>query len=286
MVRPAVPAALLLALSACAGAGGPAAIGARPLQYDAPTPNRSTYAFATSTAFSVDAGPIGIMRLGSEQAGVAAVVFRREDGEDGEATGVESTIRFVEYAARFENPNQGAVEVDESDITGSWKVRLDERGRLEVLDAPALSGPATEIAVQQNMVRPLFVLLPGRAVESGDQWVDTVSTDERAAGTATRSRSVIRSTLTGDTVVDGRWLVVIRTEAATTVEIEGSSGGVEVIQRLSGTTLATILWDPVAALLVARTEDGELEGTLELPGTGFGALPVSGTVRRTVSLQP
>ncbi|MBW3552061.1 MAG: hypothetical protein KY466_01055 [Gemmatimonadetes bacterium] len=223
------------------------------------------------------------MRLGSEQTGLAELVFRRQAGE---AAGVESTIRFVEYAGRFENPNQGAVEVDESDITGSWKVRLDERGRLEVLDAPTLSRTAAGIAVQQNMVRPLFVLLPGRVVEPGDRWVDTVSTDERAAGTATRSRSIIRSTLTGDTVVDGRWLVVIRTEAATTVEIEGSSGGVEVIQRLSGTTLGTILWDPVAALLIARTEDGELEGTLELPGTGFGGLPVSGTVRRTVSLQP
>lgn len=280
MTRLAVPGTCLLVLSACAAAPRPGDVGAHPLRYEVPTTNPTTYAFTAATAFSIDAGPIGTMTAGSEQAGLAELVFRRDD------PGVESTIRILEYAGRFENPNQGALEVDESDIGGSWTVRVDERGRLEMVDAPRLSGAAADLAAQENMIRPLFALLPGGVADPGATWLDTVTTNERTRRTTTRWRSVIRSTLTGDTVVDGRWLVVIRTEAATTIEIEGSSGGVEVIQRLAGTTLGTILWDPVAALLVARTDGGEMEGTLELPGTGFGGLPVSGTVRRTVSLLP
>lgn len=280
MIRPAVPAVCLLALTACAGGFGPDALGAHPLQYDVPTENPATYAFTASTAFSIDAGPIGTMRVGSEQTGLAELSFRPDPA------GVESTIRIIEYAGRFENPNQGALDVDESDIGGSWTVRVDNRGRVEVVDAPRISGPAADLAAEQNMIRPFFPLLPGGVAEPGATWLDTVTTNERTGRTTSRWRSVIRSTLAGDTVIDGRWLVVVRTESATTMEIEGSSGGLEVIQRLAGTTLGTILWDPAAALLVTRTEGGEMEGTLELPGTGFPGLPVSGTVRRTVSLQP
>lgn len=280
MTRAAAPALSLLALSACAGGPGPADFDAHPLRYDAPSEDPATYTFTASSAFSIDAGPIGTMSVGSEQSGRAQLEFTSNDG------GVVSTVRILEFSGRFENPNQGAVEADESDIDGSWTVRVDDRGRTEVLEAPALSEAASDITGAESLVRPFFALLPGRVVEPGATWVDTVSTSERAGGTTTRWRSVVRSTLAGDTVLDGRWLAVLRTVSATTMEVEGSSGGVEVSQRLSGTTVGTILWDPEAALLVARTEGGEMEGTLELPGTGFAALPVSGTVRRTVSLQP
>lgn len=280
MTRPAVPAALLLALSSCAGGPGPGTIGAYPLRYEEPTENPATYAFTASTEFSIGAGPMGTMRVGSEQAGVAELTFRAD------SAGLASTIRIVEFAGRFENPNQGAIQVDASDIEGSWTVRVDHRGRVDVVSAPALSAEVREIAGPESLVRPFFALLPGRASAPGAVWIDTVSTTERTGNTTARWRSVIRSTLTGDTVVDERWLVVIRTESATTMEMEGSSGGVEVIQRLAGTTRGTILWDPIAALLVARTDGGRLEGTLALPETGFSGLPVSGTVRRSVALQP
>lgn len=280
MTRAAAAALCFLALSACAGWPGPADLGAHPLRYEVPGENPATYTFTASAAFSIDAGPIGTMRIGSEQAGRAELAFRPD------AAGVVSTIRVLEFSGRFENPDQGAVEADGTDIEGSWTVRVDDRGRVEVVEAPTLSGPASDITGPESLVRPFFALLPGRVAEPGATWVDTVSTSERAGGTTTRWRSVVRSTLAGDTVLDGRWVAVIRTESATTMEVEGSSGGVEVSQRLSGTMLGTILWDPAAALLVARTEAGDMEGTLELPGTGFAALPVSGTVRRTVSLQP
>ena len=280
MIHPAVPAALLLALTACAGGPAPDDIGAHPLRYDVPAENPATYAFTASTEFSIGAGPIGTMRVASEQAGVAELTFRVD------TAGLASAIRIVEFSGRFENPNQGGVEVDGSDIDGGWTVRVDDRGRVDVVGAPDLSPAARDIAGPESLVRPFFALLPGRASEPGAVWIDTVSTTERTGDTTARWRSVVRSTLTGDTVVGERWLLVIHTESATTMEREGSSGGVEVIQRLAGTTRGTILWDPVAALLVARTEGGRLEGTLALPATGFSGLPVSGTVRRSVTLLP
>lgn len=70
------------------------------------------------------------------------------------------------------------------------------------------------------------------------------------------------------------------------MEVGGASGGVEILQRTSGTLRGTVLWDGERSLLVARWEDGALRGTLELPGMGLAGLPVEGTVRRAVWLQP
>lgn len=273
---------MLLSWPGCAPAPPPGAIGrdGAPLVYAAPEPETVRYGFADTSRVALDAGPMGIMRVLSAESGVAEVTFRRA------GPGVDATVHVVDYAGRFENPGQGEMHADEGGITGAWTLRLDPRGRVEVLDTPSLSPAVREIAGTESLVRPLFVHLPGAAADAGAVWVDTVSLTERTAAAVSRARTIVTSTLVGDTLVARRRLALIRTESATQVEVEGTSGGVRILQRLSGTLHGTVLWDAAASMLVQRVESGELTGTLELPAMGFEGLPVEAVVRRAVWLRP
>jgi hypothetical protein len=154
-----------------------------------------------------------------------------------------------------------------------------------VVDTPSLSDAVLDIAGPDGLVRPLFVQLPARSVDPGDQWVDTLTTVDESAGTRSVVRSRITSTLDGDTVVAGRRLLRIRTVAENSVEVTGVSGGVEISQRLEGTTSGVVLWDDGDHLLVERTATGTLLGTLEMPGLDVPPMPVQARLRRTVSLR-
>jgi hypothetical protein len=263
---------------ACAGGAGPGAAGGHRLAYDVPDPNPAVYTFSDTTEFSIHAGPIGVMRVLSAQSGVAEIAFRRSGG------GIEATVRVPSYAGRFENPDQGVTSADETDIRGAWTVRLDPGDPPDVVTTPSLTPRGRQVAGGESLVRPLFAHLPGRGAAPGGSWVDTVAVTEDVGGAVSRARTVITSTLVGDTVIAGRRLLLIRTSSATAVEVDGTSGGVEIRQRIGGTMRGTVLWDAARSVLVERSERGELEGVLELQGADVG-LPVEATVRRSVSLR-
>ena len=282
MHRSVPPASLLLLglCAACAGLPVPGLGGDDGVLAYGESSGAAVYAFTDSTSMTIAAGPMGTLRVLSAQSGAVEITM------EGDAEGIRGTVRVLDYDGRFENPGQGAIRADEDDIAGAWTVALSPRGRLAVIDTPSVSERGREILGDESFVRPFFVHLPGGRAEPGARWVDTVSVTEQGPETVTRARSIIASALAGDTVVDGRRLLVIRTESSTTLEVEGSSGGVEVLQRMSGASRGTILWDAAEGVLVDREESGELEGTLELPGMGFTGLPVDATVRRTLSLRP
>lgn len=281
MFRAAAIATILTAASACAGGPGPGGFdaGGAILEYAAGDAEPLGYLLADTTEFAIAAGAMGTMRVISAQSAVAELFLRQSED------GLVATVRLPEYSGRFENPNQGVRRADEGDIRGAWTIRLGPRGRVAVVDSPTLTAAAREISGGESLVRPLFVHLHGGLAPFGSTWVDTVSLTERTAETVSQSRSIIRSSLVGDTLVDGQRLALIRTESSTDLEVEGTSGGVEILQRMDGTVYGTILWDPHRSLLVERTERGQLEGTLDLPGMGFEALQVRADVRRRVELR-
>jgi hypothetical protein len=121
----------------------------------------------------------------------------------------------------------------------------------------------------------MFVRLPGRAVPSGTSWTDTVSINEETAGMSTAVRSIVISTLRGDTTVAGARLLVIDSNIDATQQVSGNNQGVEVRQNIAGTSNAVTLWDPARGVLVERREEGVLTGTMELPAMGMSGLPVN-----------
>lgn len=248
------------------------------LAYGLPEVDQVLYMLTDTATFRVDTGELGQMTVTAAFAGTAHMHVR-PDGD-----GVEGEIRFLAFRGSFESPPHPVLQVDETSIGGSFTVRVDPRGRVELVDTPSLNQDLLDVVGPESLVRPLFVHLPARPVALDDRWVDTVSTVERGQDTETRARSIITTTLAGDTLVDGRHLLLLHTRAETEIELTGRSGGVPVRQRLMGVTTGTVIWDDRLHLLVERIEEGHLSGTLGMEGTGGAALPMTAGVRRTVEL--
>lgn len=249
------------------------------LAYRAPAIHEALYAVADTATFAVNAGQMGRMVVTAGLAGLAHVrVWPEGDG-------FEAHVRFLSFRGSFESAPHAPQRVDERDMEGSFTVRIDPRGRFELVDTPTLSQELLDVAGPESLVRPLFVHLPARPAGPGDQWVDTVTTVEQGQETRTRAVSVITTTLAGDTLVDGRSLLLLRTRAENEIEVTGRSGGVAVRQHLTGVTTGTVIWDDRLHLLVARREEGHLAGSLHMEGTAAGGLPMTAEVRRTVVLE-
>jgi hypothetical protein len=245
-----------------------------------PDPNPAALWFSDSTHFTVEAPGYGVLGMTSSHTGTAELRFTREDD------GYDVEVRFTDLAGGLSTPGQGGTRVDESDVGGLVGLELSYTGDLTVVDTPAATPALAQVTGLDGLLRPLFPPLPGRSVVAGHQWVDTVRTHDEAAGTVWRARRIVTSTLLGDTVAAGRRLYRIAVAVETEVATDGVSGGVAVEQRLAGTLYGRVLWDSGAHVLVESTEAGELTGTLEMPGTGVAALPVTAVVRRRVILRP
>jgi hypothetical protein len=272
-------------LGGCAPPGPPPPFAAAPddLAYGLPTPSPLCYAVADTARFTVDSGAMGRM---SVSAAYAAVV-ELELGAGQDAAGqdaMEARARVHSLRGGFEPQSQPAQAVDASDLAGEFRLTLDARGRTEVLESPVLTARLLDVTSAESMVRPLFVQLPGRPAGVGDAWTDTIVSVENGPDARSTVRTVITTTILGDTVVDGRTLLRLRTRAENHMEMEGRSGGVLVRQLLTGTTEGSVLWDPHFRMLIERGETGSLAGTLAMPAAGVADVPLSATVRRHVRL--
>lgn len=277
-MTPRNPCAIAALTVLLAGCGGPPVVPTPDaLAYGRPDPNPAAYTFADTAAFTIqtDMGPMEVV---TARAGTAALDFRPWADS-------RVFVRFQEFRGSFRNPMQGAVTADETDIRGAFTVRMDSTGMVAVVDTPFLSEATRNIAGPAGLVEPLFVQLPGRPVETGARWVDTVTTIEESADARSEVRSVVTSVLQGDTMVAGRRLLHIRTTSVDNVEVEGVSGGVGFEQRLTGASSGFVLWDPAARLLVERAETGELSGVLELPGLNTPSMSMTARLARFVSLR-
>lgn len=276
--------AALILLGGCGGlgglVGGTDAAATPALSYGVPAENPVDYTFADTARFAIDTGPMGTMRVVGAQEGRAELTFREDDGR------LLVDVRFPRLDASFESMTQGAERVDESHVSGPFGVTLAPGGGLTVVDTPAVTPELGDMIGPETLLRPLFVHLPGRPVETGATWTDTVRTLEETRTTRSTGQSIVTTTLVGDTLVDGRRLLLLRTRAENRVEVVGTAGAVDAQQLLRGTTVGRVLWDPERRLLVERHEEGELSGTLTLPGFDVDGLPVTGAVRRTVRLSP
>jgi hypothetical protein len=185
------------------------------------------------------------------------------------------TLTFESLAGEMSNSMGPGMSVTDADKPGPTSLTITPRGEVSVTGKPELSSTLAQVLGSDTYVHRMFVRLPGRAVTPGTSWVDTVSISEETAGMNTTVRSIITSTLRGDTTVAGARLLVIDSKVESTQQVAGSNQGVEVRQNISGTTTAVALWDPARGALVERTEQGVLTGTMELPAMGMSGLPVN-----------
>jgi hypothetical protein len=269
----AVAASVGLLAAACASLrGGRGEDGA--LAYGPPAVPAAIYAYGDTTELNTQMGVVEVRSRGTLE-----LAFEPA------ATGLRATARWVDFEGRLASP-QGTVDADESGVEGAFVLNVDERGRVELVDVPRLTEAFRQVAgAPAMMAQGLFIRLPGRPVEPGAMWVDTVRVTEESEGLTSTFQAVVTSTWAGDTVVAERTLRVIRRAGVLSLGVQGVTQGVEIQQSLTGESVGVALWDPERRLLVAREENGELRGTMELPALGAQGVPVRARTRTRLALQ-
>jgi hypothetical protein len=253
---------------------------ARPLAYGTPTPPTLTYEFADSTVLDIQAGPAGAIRVSAGMRGTAEMKFDASGGNQ------KVTITFPQFAGSFSNSaGGGVVNATQADIKGPLVLSVTQRGVVTVDSRPEVTQAFRSVAGVDNEFRRLFVRLPARLVRPGATWTDTIPGEDTNEGLTTRHSSVVRSTYVRDTVLAGRTLNVISWEADRTLQISGTSQGVEIVQRLRGSSNAVTLWDPERRAIHSRTENSQLTGTFDLPAMGMTNMPITSTGRSVQQLR-
>lgn len=259
--------AMLAAGCSSSGPGSPAPGGAA-LAYTQPTSGPLSYQVGDTAVVTMDimGNPVQINMMSQAVVGLSL---------DPVGDGLAGTLTFASLSGEMSNSMGPGLSVGDADKPGPTRLTVDPRGMVTVTSKPEISSTLAQVLGSETYVQRMFVRLPGRVVPPGTSWTDTVSVNEETAGMSTAVRSVVTSTLRGDTTVAGARLLVIDSKIDATQQVSGMNQGVEVHQNIAGTMNAVTLWDPARGVLVERREEGVLTGTMELPAMGMSGLPVN-----------
>lgn len=255
---------------------------ALPLAYGPPVLSAvvATYEFTDTLVSDIQGGAIGTIRVSIGVRGLADLAF------DTTASDLRVTATFKEFAGSFSNSaGGGVVTASVADITGPLVMSVTPRGVVTVTQQPQLSPAFRAVTGTEQTHRRFFVRLPGRAVEPGGTWADTIITEETNDGLTSRVRNIVRSTYSRDTVVAGKEMIVIISTTDRSLDITGSSQGVEIRQKLNGIANGTAIWDPQRKLIFWRAESTTLTGSFDLPSMNMSNMPITASGRTTVQLR-
>lgn len=268
---------LCLTLGACAGTGGPSPDGG--LAYAMPNSPTAQYVYSDSLEVSVNS-PMGSMTVPQSSTATLDLTFAQGMG------GLEISAAVADFEASAENPMQGSMRADVSDVSGMLTMTLDRLGNVEVVDLPSTSGAAANLASFRSLAQNMFPRLPGEALTAGEMWVDTVRWSGSDGAADVDSDMVYTSTVVGDTVVSGRRLLAFSVQGAGTLILNVSEQGAQLEQELDVESTTIVLWDPETRMLVSSDTEREFEGVLNIVGMNMPPMSVSGSGPVHVRLVP
>lgn len=254
------PRSLPVLLSICVGAtacsGGPPAPPA--LEYGLSQVADLQYDVADTTSVGVSVMGQN-MALGQE--GTALFAVRLAPA----AAGIDVTLTVEEMAVVVSQPLGAPIRLDESDIQGPLVYSLDRQGNATVAQVPEVRDEASQMISGLALAHGFLPGLPGRALQPGESWVDTVSF-EGLDGPGSRSEtSVVRYTVLGDTVVEGRSLLSISMDGSTTTSNDMEISGMTVSQTSELELDGHLLWDLSAGLMIESRRSASGSGTVRVP---------------------
>lgn len=252
-------------LSAGCGAGSPSPAGG--LGFDLPSVPEATYLTGDSLRISVQS-PLGALTIEMDSEMTLGMSFARV------SDGVEVTAAVRQFGASLNNPMMGTTSVDEGDVEGPLVFVVGPDGGATVSALPTVEGGVEQLRPFLSLPHDMFPRLPGRVVDSGDSWVDTVAWSGSQDEGSFTSTTVFTYALTGDTAVGGARLMRIGVSGETTLEGSVQAQGARIQQSLTGTTSGFYLWNPEAGLVHAAELERSLEGTLSLPSMNMPSMPI------------
>lgn len=248
---PACAAAASIALTACApGSPAPPA-----LAYGLPEPAAVAYTAGDTLAIEINA--LGqTLTLDVRSTASYDVVFRRAGDR------ITATLTVRDLVADVTLPMVGPMRVDEDIVDGDLVVSLGRRGDLTILESPEVEEAASAFFAGPTIAHSFFPGLPGRAVQPGDSWVDTVAFAEDGDTGESSQRSVTTYTVVGETVVEGRSLLEISLAGTTEMRQTMALQGAQIRQETSLVVEGRVLWDLQRGLMFERTTVSRGEGVV------------------------
>lgn len=252
-------------LAACSS--GPPAPPA--LAYGEQSVSAAAYSFADSTSVSLSVMGQS-MRLSQEGVAEYEVTF----GEAPSGVGVTFAVRSMD--ATLSQPMGAPVRIDESMVQGDLAFALDRQGNATVDRRPTVADEASQMVSGLSLAHTFFPALPGRAAMPGESWVDSL-TYSGQEGPGTREESaVLRYTVVGDTVVDGRALLHIGVEGTTSLHNDMEFSGMQVSQTSELEVSGFVLWDVQRGVMFEQYKESAGSGQVSVP---IAPVPIPISVR-------
>ncbi|MGH7504086.1 MAG: hypothetical protein ACRELX_00470 [Longimicrobiales bacterium] len=275
--------AATLVIGACGGAASapetPAPTGAPAFAYALPESEPLLYELADSGGFTMQ-----IEGAGEVDVDVVGHATTQLDFEP-QGDGFSVTVTVSDLSGTFTNSMGPTVTVGNEHRPPPAVLTVGHDGEVTMVDQPQFAAPLSQIFTPEGLYKGLFIRLPERAVEQGLAWTDTIRTEGTNEGMTVSTTSIVTSVWSRDTTVSGRKLAVIESRLQNTIEVSGTTQGMEIRQNLEGSGTATSLWDPAARVLVERIEIGQASGTTDLPTMGMTGMPVTAHSHQALRLQ-
>lgn len=245
----------------------PAACGGGPpappsLAYSLPTLTNVTYTSGDTASLDLDAGGQTFQLDRTESSTLGAAFTRAPEG-------VQVSFTVKDYDASQTNPMGAPATADEGGISGPLVVSLDRRGAATVLAQPDLSGGARQFFQPLSVAHLFFPRLPGRGVQVGESWTDTVRFEGRQGDGNLRSSSIMTYTVLGDTLVGERKVLKLAMEGSSEATTTGAMSGMDYTQKVSGSVKGWVLWDLQRALMTEMYGATDATGTMDVSAAPF-----------------
>lgn len=246
--------ALVLLLAACGG--GPP--GPPALAYGLPSTPEVVYGYGDTTRVRISAmgQSLELSQLGSAD---LAVTFG--------LAGASLTVRLAvsRLSAVINQPLGAPLRIDEGDVSGDLVFGLDRMGNATVSELPDVTEAASQFMSGLNFAHGFFPALPGRAVEMGDSWVDTVSyRGEQGPGERTE-RTILSYTVLGDTVIAGRALLAITLTGTSELRQAMTIAGMDIDMTSELDIEGNVLWDRQRGIMFESSKTSSGAGTVSVP---------------------
>lgn len=282
----AAAAATLLAACSSGGPSGdpaaaPAAAPDNPFRYEVSSPLAVTYQIADTNTMIMTMPGQGEMDVAQTSSATLALAF----AADSDGVRVSGTVS--DYAEGTSSSLMGDMGTGGGEVSGDLEFVIGPWGDVEMVSTPEVTGGDAPMPTPFQFNAPdLFPRFPGRPLEPGDTWADTMvsSADleelEELAG-AGEDTNIYTYTLVGDTVVAGLTLHKISVSGFGTMQLSGTEpeAGEEISQDMTSTMEGFYLWDADRRLVVLAELLRTVDGTMSMGGMGSMAMTGAGPSR-------
>lgn len=255
---------VLARLLGCLLAMGPAFACASPLPSPPATPVSLRYLRQLTDTLRYREISLGTVVVVTRQ-GPASLESRHESLLSLRFLPADTVQAWYESLALSFKTSGANITPDVSAVLGKpFVLTLDDQGHVERLSTPEFPSALEGLTDLRQQFNDFFVVLPTALVERGVEWTDTVVNKTTSARGQSIFTNISRSRVVGDSILDGRSVVLIATTHSITIdsEIRAPGSNTPFLSTLAGIDSGRVFFAPAEGLFVGRRRRGSLRGHL------------------------